>query len=325
VRSLRALPKAHLHLHLEAGMRADTLRELAAGYGIAPPPLGEFTDFVAFEATYRAALDVLRTGDDLRRLVREVVEDAAAEGATYIEPALYVPDHRGRLGADEGVVEIVLDELARAGTAHGVAAGLMIAADRCRPPAEAVEQARLAARYAGRGVVSFGLAADERGHPPDPFAGAFRIARAAGLLSTPHAGELAGPDSVRAALDLLAPDRIQHGVAAMADADLVGRLADSGVCLDVCPSSNLALGVAARIEEHPLAELLAAGVRCTVNADDPLLFGTTLLREFELCRTGLGLDDAQLAGLARCSFTSSGAPAAVVAANRRAVDAWLAA
>lgn len=306
-------------------MRADTLRELAAAAGIVPPPLDGFTDFARFEETYQAALDVLRTEADLRRLVREVVEDAAAEGATYIEPALYAPDHRSRLGADETVVEIVLDELARAGVAQRVATGLMLSADRCHPVAEAEEQARLAARYAGWGVVSFGLAADERGHPPDPFAGAFRIARAAGLLSTPHAGELAGPESVRAALDLLAPDRIQHGVTAVADPALVARLAGSGVCLDVCPTSNLALGVAERIEEHPLAELLAAGVRCTVNADDPLLFGTTLLQEFALCRDGLGLDDVQLAGLARCSFAAAGAPPAVIAANDRAIDDWLAA
>ncbi|ADB49064.1 adenosine deaminase [Conexibacter woesei] len=322
-RSLRALPKAHLHLHLEAGMRPATLAELAERHGVAVPPPGPYTEFAQFEAAYVGAIDALRTEDDLRRVVREVVEDAAADGATYLEPALYPCDHRPRFGADERVVELVLDELARAGAEHGVAVGLMIAGDRTRPAQECEEQARLAVRYAGSGVVSFGLAAEEPGYPAGPFARAFAIAREAGLLSTPHAGELAGPEAVREALDTLLPDRIQHGVTAVGDPALLARLAEGGICLDVCPTSNVVMGVAS-LEEHPLPALLAAGVPCSINADDPLFFGPGLLDEYEACRGAMRLSDEQLAAVARASFVASGAARDVVRANVAAIDRWLA-
>lgn len=324
MRSLQTLPKAHLHLHLEAGMRAATLEELAALHGIRLPELGRYADFTMFEEVYGAATAVLVTGRDVRRLVREVVEDARSDGATYIEPALYTPPYRPHFGHDEAIVELVLDELRQASKDLGVSTGLMISGDRTFPVAECEEQADLAARFAGRGVVSFGLAGDERGYPCDPFARAFAIAREAGLLSTPHAGELDGPRSIRAALDLLGADRIQHGGTALDDPELVTRLADDGVCLDVCPTSNLVMGVIERIEDHPIGRLLEAGVRCTINADDPLLFGPGLLDEFELCRTRLGLTDPQLADAALASFECSGAQPEVVAGNRAAIGAWLA-
>jgi adenosine deaminase len=179
-------------------------------------------------------------------------------------------------------------------------------------------------QYAGRGVVGLGLANDEADHPPEPFAAAFAIAREAGLLSVPHAGELEGPASIVGALDTLGADRIQHGVRAIEQPDLVRRLAESAVCLDVCPSSNLLLGVVASLADHPLAALLDAGVRCSLNADDPLLFGPNLLDEYELARTTLRLDDATLAFVARCSIEHSGAPDALKQRALAGVDAWLA-
>ena len=174
-----------------------------------------------------------------------------------------------------------------------------------------------------RGVVGFGLANDETGHPPEPFADAFAIAREAGLLSVPHAGELDGPASVRGALDALGADRVQHGVRAIEDPELVRRLADSPVCLDVCPTSNVLLSVVPDIASHPLPALLAAGVRCSLNADDPLLFGPNLLAEYELARDELGLDDATLAHVATCSIDASAAPAAVKQRSRAGIAIWL--
>jgi adenosine deaminase len=200
----------------------------------------------------------------------------------------------------------------------------MVAADRTIDPADAVEQAKLAARYAGRGVVSFGLANDEALFPPEPFAPAYDIARDAGLLSTPHAGELAGPASIRGALEALGADRIQHGVRAVEDPELVKRLAESGVCLDVCPTSNVMLSVVPTIHQHPLPVLLDAGVRCSLNGDDPLLFGPGLLEEYSLCREAFGFDDATLAAIARVSIEASGAPASVKVAGLAGIDAWLA-
>jgi adenosine deaminase len=274
---------------------------------------------------YVAACEVLRTPEDLRRLVDETVEDAALAGAVWVEPGVYVPHHGERIGPPELVLEIVLDQLSASAASHGIAAGMIVAADRTVDPGIAVDLARLAGRYASAGVVGFGLANDEMGFPPEPFAEAFGIAKAAGLLSIPHAGELVGPESVRGALDALSADRIQHGVRAIEDPDLVRRLADENICCDVCPTSNVLLSVCASIAEHPLGALLDAGVPCSVNADDPLLFGPHLLEEYELCRDQLGFDDARLAAIALTSIDHSGAPDDVKQRARPAIADWLSA
>ena len=325
MRDLTTLPKAHLHLHVEASMRPTTLAELASAAGVEVPTVRGFGSFTAFADMYVAACDVLRSDDDLRRLVDEMVDDAAADGAVWVEPSIYLPHHRERLGTDEHVLEVLIDAAARASARTGVGVGWMVASDRTVDPSDAVDQAKIAARYAGRTVVGFGLANDEARWPPEPFTEAFAIARDAGLLSTPHAGELAGPSSIIGALDALGADRIQHGVRAIEDPALVERLAASGVCLDVCPSSNILLSVFPSFADHPLPALLDAGVRCSVNADDPLLFGPDLLDEYEICRTELALSDHALATIARSSIECSGAPPDLKAAALVGVDAWLAA
>lgn len=322
MRDLVALPKAHLHLHLEGGMRPGTLEELARRYDMDVPEVRGFGDFSAFAGMYLAACEVIRTPDDLARLVDETVDDAVAAGAVHVEPAFYAPIHRDWLGDEETIVAIALDAGASASARTGVSVGFMLTADRTADPADAVVQARLAARHADRGVVAFGLANDEARFPPEPFAEAFAIAREAGLLSTPHAGELRGPDSVRGALDALHADRIQHGVRAVEDPALVERLAATGVCLDVCPSSNAALGVFP-LDAHPLPALLDAGVRCSLNADDPLLFGPGLLEEYELVRDTFGFDDERLAWIARCSVEASGTADTVKKDALAGIDAWL--
>jgi adenosine deaminase len=323
-RDLRALPKAHLHLHLEAGMRASTLRELADRYGVPVPALEGYGDFSVFNDTYDTALDVLRSESDVRRLVREVIEDAAAEGVVYVEPGLYVPPYVGRFGAEDAIVELFLDALGDASAEFGVAAALQIAGDRTQPPAECEAQARLAARFSGRGVVSFGLSSDERSHPPEPFADAFAIARQAGLVSAPHAGELAGPASIVGALDALLATRIQHGVRAIEDPELVRRIAAEGVYLDICPTSNILLSLYPSLGEHPLPALLDEGVRCTLNADDPLLFDVGLLTEYRLCREAMALDDRTLARIAEHSLdAATGAPPELIAQARTSIDEWL--
>ena len=324
MRDLRALPKAHLHLHLEGSMRPTTLAEQCAHYQLAVPSIDSYGSFAAFEATYLAACDTLRTEVDVRRLVSEVVDDAADAGAVWLEPSSYLPHYRAYLGSDQAALEIILDELAASAARRGIGAGFMVSADRTHPPEAATNQARLAKVYRHQGVVSFGLANDEAGHPPGLFVAAYRIAGDAGLLSTPHAGELAGPESIVEALDLLDADRIQHGVLAILDPELVARLASSLVCLDVCPSSNIKLAVFPSLAEHSLPALLDAGVRCSVNGDDPLLFGPNLLEEYELCRREFGFDDERMAFIARCSIEASGAPADHKATAVAGIDAWLA-
>jgi adenosine deaminase len=324
-RDLRALPKAHLHLHLEGAMRPDTLRELGEQHGIAIPDAREYGSFNHFLDLYAAACTVLKTPDDLARLVREVAEDAAASGATWIEPSIYLPRHRARFGSDEQTLEILLDATRRSAEETGVAIGIMLAGNRSVPPPDALEQARLAARYAGQGVVSFGLGNDEANFPPEPFAEAFEVADAAGLICAPHAGEFGGPPSVRGALDTLHPRRIQHGVRAVEDTALLERLAHEGICLDVCPISNVALGVVPTLAEHPLPRLLEAGIRLSLNCDDPLFFGNDLLGEYEAVRAAFNLDDATLATIAGCSLAASGAPDGLKRTAQASIDAWLAA
>ncbi|GAA0939737.1 adenosine deaminase [Pseudonocardia zijingensis] len=322
-RDLRLLPKAHLHLHLEGAMRPSTLTDLAAEAGVPTPPVRGYTSFAEFGLQYRAASALIRTEEHLRRLVREVVDDAADDGAVWVEPHFYPPRYAGQLGSADEVLEIVIDEGERAAAARGIGCGWIVSALRDFDVAQAVDLAELAAKFAGAGVVAFGLAADEALFPPEPFAEAFRVARDAGLISAPHAGELAGPASVYGALDALGAHRICHGVRAVEDPALVERLAADEVVLDVCPTSNVMLSVVPSIEEHPLVRLLDAGVRCSLNGDDPLLFGPGLLAEYELVRDTIGLTDEQLAQLARSSLVGSGAPADLMAEAVDHVEEWL--
>lgn len=323
-RALVALPKAHLHLHLEGAMRLSTLHELCESQGVpAPTVAASYGTFADFQELYIAARSVIRSVDVLARLVREVVEDAAAEGVVWIEPAVNLRGHQS-LGSDEFVCQALLEAGRQASAETGVGVGWLVSADRTQPIALAVEQAMVAARFAGNGVVAIGLANDEAAGAPEPFGPAFAIARDAGLISAPHAGEHGGPESVRGALDALGADRIEHGVRSIEEPDLVRRLADERICLDVCPTSNVSLGVVSDLLEHPLPQLLGAGVPCSINADDPLLFGVGLLDEYVLCRDQLGLDDMALASCARNSFDHSGAPAEVKARARQAIDDWLA-
>ena len=324
MRDLRTLPKAHLHIHLEGAMRPATLQQTAAEAGVEVPPIRGFGSFSAFSGMYVAACNTLTSPDALARLTREVIEDSARDGAVWVEPAVYLPHHNALLGPSDGVLEIILGAAADAASANNIGVGIIVAADRTVDPSDSVEQAKLAVRYVGRGVTGFGLANDEVGHPPEPFAEAFAIARDAGLLSVPHAGELDGPASVRGALDALGAHRVQHGVRAIEDPELVRRLADSDVCLDVCPTSNVLLSVVPDIASHPLPALLDAGVNCSLNADDPLLFGPNLLEEYELVRSQMGLDDAALAHIATCSINASSAPDAAKRDARAAIAAWLA-
>jgi len=323
MRDLHALPKAHLHLHLEGAMRPATFRELGDHYGIGVPDPASFEDFDAFLKLYLTACELLRTPDDMARLVREVAEDGVTAGAAWIEPSIYLPRYRQRFGSDEQTLEIILDAAARSAAELDIGIGVMVAANRSAPPSDAVEQARLAARYVGRGVVSFGMGNDEARFPPEPFVEAFAIIREAGLISAPHAGEVAGAASVRGALEALGADRIQHGVRAIEDPAMLEHLARERICLDVCPISNVALGVVPSLDRHPLPEILAAGVRVSLNCDDPLFFGNDLLGEYERCREAFSLDDTTLAGIARCSIEASGAPESLKQTSLRRIEAWL--
>lgn len=335
-RSLTALPKAHLHLHLTGAMRHATLVDLAREHGVRlpeslaagwPPQLSAADErgWFRFQRLYDIARSVLRTPDDVFRLLRETAEDERAEGSGWLEIQVDPSGYAARFGGLTPVVELVLAAAAEATARTGVGIGVIIACNRTRHPLDARTLARLAAQHAGRGVVGFGLSNDERRGAAADFAPAFRIAGRAGLLLTPHGGELCGPDSVRSCLDDLRAHRIGHGVAAAADAALAKRLAGAGVTLEVCPASNVALGVAAHAGEVPLRPLLDGGVSVALGADDPLLFGARLTAQYEIARHVHLLSDPGVAELARMSVRGSAAPPAVAARLLAGVDAWLAA
>jgi adenosine deaminase len=324
-RDLALLPKGHLHLHFEASIRPLTLRDLASEADEAVPSWVDFADFKDFEAAYGEVRDLIRQPAHLERIMTELADDAEADGVVYVEVTLAPVMHAHLFGGDSAaVLDFLLAAAKREEERTGVVIRAMIASARTLSVEQAVEDAQLAAAYAGRGVVSYGLHADERGFPAAPFLEAFAIARDAGLLITPHAGELVGPESVREAVEVLHADRILHGVRVIEDRELTAEVARLGVCLDVCPSSNVVLHVVPDLEHHPLPALLAAGVTCSINADDPVQFGPNVLEEYELSRERLGLTDEQLASCARASLTKSGAPEDVKTRALAAIDAWLA-
>jgi adenosine deaminase len=324
-RDLALLPKGHLHLHFEASTRPLTLRDLAAEAGEPVPSWTDFADFSDFEAAYGDVLRLIRRPEQLERIMTELADDAKSDGVVYVEVTLAPVLHADLFGGDTAAaLDFLLAAAKREEERTGVVIRAMIASARTLSVEQAIEDALLAASYAGRGVVSYGLHADERNFPAAPFAPAFDIAREAGLLITPHAGELVGPESVREAVEVLHADRILHGVRVIEDPELTAEVARLGVCLDVCPSSNVVLHVVPDLEHHPLPALLAAGVTCSINADDPVQFGPNVLEEYELSRTRLGLTDEQLAGCARASVVKSGAPEDVKARGLAGVDAWLA-
>jgi adenosine deaminase len=335
-RPLRSLPKAHLHLHLTGSMRHSTLVELAAVHGVALPPalagewplhLIEASDergWFRFQRLYDIARSVLRTEHEVRRLLLETAQDEAADGSQWLEIQVDPSGYAGRFGGLTPTVELVLDAAADATAATGVGIGVIIAANRTKHPLEARTLARLAAQYAGRGVIGFGLSNDERRGVTADFAPAFRIATRAGLLSDPHGGELCGPASILACLDDLRADRIGHGITSTEDPALIRRLASSKITLEVCPSSNVSLGIFAKPADVPLPGLLDAGVQVALGADDPLLFGSRLTDQYELARTTFSLSDAELAGLARMSVLGSVAPEPVRARLLAGIGNWLA-
>ncbi|APU41665.1 adenosine deaminase [Streptomyces sp. NPDC056254] len=334
VRDLTLLPKAHLHLHFTGSMRPSTLLELADKYGVrlpdaltaGEPPKLRATDergWFRFQRLYDAARSCLREPDDIRRLVREAAEEDVRDGSGWLEIQVDPTSYAPLLGGMIPAVEIILDAVDSASRETGLGMRVLIAANRMKHPLDARTLARLAVRYADRGIVGFGLSNDERRGMARDFDRAFAIARDGGLLAAPHGGELTGPSSVRDCLDDLHAARIGHGVRAAEDPRLLKRLADRQITCEVCPASNVALGVYERPEDVPLRTFFEAGVPMALGADDPLLFGSRLAAQYEIARRHHGFTDAELAELARQSVRGSAAPDDVQAKLLAGIDHWL--
>jgi adenosine deaminase len=323
--TLARLPKAQLHLHLEAAMRPATAHELADRYGRPAPKSGPYDGLAGFVADYESARDLIGSLDDLARVAGELVEDAAAQGIVWTEVHCVPFNYTGRLGPEPDIVEAVLDGLRRGAAESGSEAALILAHNRAASPALAGRTLALAEPRLGDGVVAFGLVGNERDFSPSPYADVFARAKSFGLLSVPHAGEAAGPASVRSAWRDLGADRIGHGVRAVEDPQLVRQLADAGVSLDVCPTSNAMLQACPSLAEHQLPQLIKAGVRVSLGSDGPLFFGVDLVDEYVTAHTVLGLNAGVLARIAADSLHASAAPRELVQYSEPAIASWLAA
>ena len=302
-------PKIELHVHLEATVQPHTLLEIARRNGERLPAetveglreLYRYRDFDHFIEVWILTTNCLRTDADFRQVVVDYAEEARRHGAVYLE-AIFSPIERTWRGVrwDE-IFSGYCDGAQAARELHGVEVRLTPDITRSAPLDDALELVRHAARYRDRGVVGVGLGGEEAKYPPGPFAPAFREAREAGLGSVPHAGEVAGVESIRGALDLLGADRIRHGIRAVDDPALVDELADRGLVLDLTPISNVRTGAVSALEQHPLPSLVAAGVRCSISTDDPVMFDTDLTREYEAaCSFGIeprAFYEAALAGV----------------------------
>jgi len=319
-------------------MRPATVLELAARDGIrlpdafahalatgSPVPLSAADErgWFRFQRLYDIARSLLRTPADVRRLVLEAAQDDVADGSGWLEIQVDPSGYAARFGGITTFLELVLDAVADASARTGLGMAVVVAANRTRHELDARTLARLAAQYAGRGVVGFGLSNDERRGSAEAFGRAFGIARRAGLASVPHGGELVGPAGVRDALHLLRADRLGHGVRSVEDPAVLQTVVSAGTVLEVCPWSNVSLGVYPHPSAVPLPQLVEAGARVALGADDPLLFGHRLTAQYELARDVHGFDDSALAGLAASSIRGSLAPEGIRRRLLAGVQAWL--
>lgn len=301
----RTFPKIELHVHLEGTVRAQTLLQIARRNGVPLPAdsaeglagLYEYRDFAQFIEVWILTTGALRTERDFRQVVVDYAAEAASHGAVYIE-GIFTPAEPAGRGCDwDEVFTGYCDGTQQAAEQHGVQVRLTPDIPRGYPLEMAELTARYAVAYRDRGVVGIGLGGPEAEYPPEAFARPFEIARDGGLGSVPHAGEAAGPASIRGALDSLHADRIRHGIRATQDPGLLRELAARGVVLDVCPISNVRTGVVGSLAEHPLPQLAAAGIACSVSTDDPAMFGTDLATDYAAAiELGVTSRDCYLAG-----------------------------
>jgi adenosine deaminase len=305
------LPKAELHVHLEGTATPDLVRRIAERNGLevpegvfAAPDRFAWRDFLDFLNTYNMVCSVIRSGEDYRDITYEYLASCAREGAIYVELTASI-DHSRIAGIGdaehwEGIAAGIDD----ARRDHGIEARILSVAVRNYGVERAVEIAELTAARPHPYLVGFSLAGDEAGYPPEPFLEAYRVAEKAGLGCTVHAGEWAGAASVRGALELPVT-RISHGVRAIEDPTLVEELARRRITLEVCPTSNVVLGVFPSYEEHPFPVLRAAGIPLTLGSDDPPYFGASVGGEYAVAREHFGLDDSELVEITRTAVEAS--------------------
>lgn len=311
-RFVSGLPKVELHLHLEGAAPPTFIRGLAKEKHLDISGIFDergnyrYRDFRDFLKVYEAATSALRTPGDYQRLALAVLEESAASGVVYSE-TFVSPDFCGGrdLGAWREYLHAMQEAADQAERQMGITLRGIVTCIRHFGPEKARETARCAAETAGDWIVGFGIAGDEKIGAPKDFRWAFDCAREAGLRLTAHAGEWGGPESVRAALQDLEVERIGHGVRAIEDPALVDELAERGTVLEVCPGSNVALGIYKDFREHPIDALDRRGVKVTISTDDPPFFHTTMVREYEELHRAFDWDEGQFRKIARQSLDAA--------------------
>ncbi len=304
-----------LHVHLEGAIQPETLLKLAKRHGQRLPAATveelrewyRFRDFDHFVEVYLASAACLRTPEDIELIASDFLEGQARQHVLHSEVTYTASTQQIQCGIP---LDEQLDAINRARDAafakHGITMTLTIDYPRHFEPEAFVPVAAWAASQHGNGVSALGLGGPERGNPPEKFTKAFAVAKEAGLPSVPHAGELEGPASIWGALRSLDAVRIGHGVRCIEDPDLMKELAERQIPLEVCPTSNVCLGVVPSFDAHPLPRLLDAGIYVTINSDDPPMFNTTITDEFLKSAEAFGLQPAALEslvlGAARASF-----------------------
>jgi len=325
---LRALPKAELHIHIEGSLEPGQLFEMARRNGVDLPYANvealrrayAFTDLQSFLDIYYAGAAVLRTERDFFELAMAYFERAASDGVVRAELFFDPQTHTARGVAMDTVIAGLARACREASTRHGISAELILCFLRHLSEDEAFATLEAALPHRAH-FIGVGLDSSERGHPPEKFARVFARCRELGLHVVAHAGEEGPPAYIEAALDVLKVERIDHGVRCTDSPALVKRLAKLGMPLTVCPLSNVKLCVFPDLASHNLPALLEAGLRVTLNSDDPAYFGGYLLQNWTACFDALPLQREDAVTLARNSLTASFAPAADKARWLSALDA----
>ncbi len=320
-----AMPKVELHVHLEGAIAPETLLRLADTHGVALPARSPeelrkwyvFTGFPHFVEIYMTISSCIRTAEDIELTARRFLAGQAAQHVLYSEVTYTAFTHYRQKGLSFREQLAALNRARRWAVAElGIDMGLIIDIPRSCTASDGLLTADWAISGMGDGVVALGLGGTEVGNPPERFADAFARAQAAGLPCVPHAGETVGPESIWSALRVCNPARIAHGVTCLEDPRLVAELRDRQIPLDVCPTSNVCLGVAPSIAAHVLPRLLAEGLYVTIGSDDPPMFNATLTGEYVALAEHLGFDPARLEALvlnaARASLQPTAARSALV-------------
>ena len=309
---MRDLPKLELHLHLEGAAPPGFIRAMAQRKGVDLSRIFDergayaYRDFPDFLRVYEAACTVLTSPQDFHDLTLAVLEQSAENGVVYTE-AFLSPDFcgGGDLAAWRDYLAAIEAAAALAEAQSGIVMRGCVTCIRHFGPEQARKIARCAQETAGRFITGFGLAGDESMLQPKDFSYAFDAAREAGMGLTAHAGEWGGPDSVRDALRDLHVTRIGHGVRAIEDPALVDQLAETGVVLEVCPGSNVALGLYPALAQHPIDRLRRAGVKLTVSTDDPPFFHTTMTREYQALADQFGWEAPEFDAINRMALDAA--------------------